>query len=39
MDSRSISLGVIDSIGIRAFDDYFELLRKCVARGELCEIR
>jgi serine/threonine protein kinase len=39
MDSRSIHLGVIDSISSRDFDDYFELSRKCIARGEICEIR
>ena len=39
MDSRSIHLGVIDSISSREFEDYFELSRKCIARGEICELR
>lgn len=40
MDSRNVSLGVIESISeTRTFDDYYEIQRKCIARGELCEIR
>jgi len=39
MDSRTISLGIVDSISARNFEDYYELQRRCIARGELCEIR
>ena len=39
MDSRLIQLGVCTEISPKNFDDYYELSRKCLAHGELCEIR
>lgn len=39
MDSRLIEVGVCIEICERNFEDYYELGRKCLARGELCEIR
>lgn len=39
MDSKTIQLGVVTEISTKDFDDYYELSRRCIARGELCEIR
>lgn len=39
MDSRQIQLGVCEEIGDKVFEDFYELSRKCIGRGELCEIR
>lgn len=32
-------MGVCDEFSDKNFDDYYELKRKCIGRGELCEIR
>jgi hypothetical protein len=39
MDSRSTFFGVFNNFSSRNFDDDYDLQRKCLARGDLCEIR